>query len=99
MSYCKNCMGSCRHHKIEDVYEIVENEWARMKEFKGYRHFCDKNPEGYADWHNRNKNNTYEQYKNDDMPCYEPTDLSAQLEKCIDLAQELIDKLEEDKKE
>lgn len=90
-------MGSCRHHKMEDVYEIVEDEWVKMKEFKGYRHFCDKNPEGYADWHNRNKNNTYDQYKNDEMSCYEPTEFTKSLDNMIDLAQKIIDNLEKKK--
>lgn len=90
-------MGSCRHHQMEDVYEIVEDEWVKMKEFKGYRHFCDKNPEGYADWHNRNKNNTYDQYKNDEMSCYEPTEFTKSLDNMIDLAQKIIDNLEKKK--
>lgn len=90
-------MGSCRHHQMEDVYEIVEDEWVKMKEFKGYRHFCDKNPEGYADWHNRNKNNTYDQYKNDEMSCYEPTEFTKSLDNMIDLAQKIIDNLENKK--
>ncbi len=87
-------MGSCRHHQMEDVYEIVEDEWVKMKEFKGYRHFCDINPEGYEDWHHRNKNNTYDQYKLDEMECFEPTELSAQLDKCIDAANKLLEYLE-----
>ena len=90
-------MGSCRHHQMEDVYEIVEDEWVKMKEFKGYRHFCDKNPEGYADWYNRNKNNTYDQYKNDEMSCYEPTEFTKSLDNMIDLAQKIIDNLEKKK--
>ena len=90
-------MGSCRHHQMEDVYEIVEDEWVKMKEFKGYRHFCDKNPEGYEDWHNRNKNNTYDQYKLDEMSCYEPTELTKSLDNMIDLAQKIIDNLEKKK--
>ena len=90
-------MGSCKHHQMEDVYEIVEDEWVKMKEFKGYRHFCDKNPEGYADWHNRNKNNTYDQYKNDEMSCYEPTEFTKSLDNMIDLAQKIIDNLEKKK--
>ena len=90
-------MGSCRHHQMEDVYEIVEDEWVKMKEFKGYRHLCDKNPEGYADWHNRNKNNTYDQYKNDEMSCYEPTEFTKSLDNMIDLAQKIIDNLEKKK--
>jgi hypothetical protein len=82
---------------MEYVYEIVEDEWVKMKEFKGYRHFCDKNPEGYEDWHNRNKNNTYDQYKLDEMSCYEPTELTKSLDNMIDLAQKIIDNLEKKK--
>lgn len=90
-------MGTCKHHHMDDVYEIYDDGFFKMKEFKGYRHYCDVNPEGYKDWHNRNQNNTYDQYKKDEMPCYEPTELTVQLDKCIDLAQELLDKLENDK--
>lgn len=90
-------MGTCRHHHMDDVYEIYDDGFFKMKEFKGYKHYCDINPEGYKDWHDRNQNNTYDQYKNDEMSCYEPTELAAQLDKCIDLAQGLLDKLENDK--
>lgn len=90
-------MGTCKHHHMDDVYEIYDDGFIKMKEFKGYKHYCDINPEGYEDWHTRNKDNTYEQYKNDEMPCYEPTELTAQLDKCIDLAQKIIDDLEKKK--
>ena len=87
-------MGSCKHHQIDDVYEIYDDGFIKMKDFKGYKHYCDINPEGYEDWHNRNKNNTYDQYKLDEMECFEPTELSAQLDKCIDAANKLLEYLE-----
>ena len=90
-------MGTCKHHHIDDVYEIYDDGFFKLKELKGYKHYCDINPEGYEDWNNRNKDNTYDQYKLDEMSCYEPTELTAQLDKCIDLAQELLDKLEKKK--
>lgn len=90
-------MGSCIHSKIEDIYEIVDDGFIRMKEFKGYKHYCDKDQEAYEDWHKRNENNTYDQYKNDEMPCYEPTELTKSLDKMIDLAQEIVDQLEKQK--
>ena len=91
---CKNCMGTCKHHQIDDVYEIHDDGFIKMKEFKGYKHYCDINPEGFEDWHNRNKDNTYDQYKLDEMECFEPTELSAQLDKCIDAANKLLEYLE-----
>lgn len=91
---CKNCMGTCKHHHIDDVYEIYDDGFIKMKEFKGYKHYCDINPEGYENWHNRNKDNTYNQYKLDEMECFEPTNESAQLEKCIDAANKLLEYLE-----
>lgn len=90
-------MGSCIHSKIEDIYEIIDDGFIRMKEFKGYKHYCDKDQEAYEDWHKRNENNTYDQYKNDEMPCYEPTELTKSLDKMIDLAQEIVDQLEKQK--
>jgi len=94
---CKNCMGTCRHHHIDDVYEIYDDGFIKMKEFKGYKHYCDINHEGYENWHNRNKDNTYDQYKNDEMSCYEPTELTKSLDNMIDLAQKIIDNLEKKK--
>ena len=43
---CKNCMGSCKHHCMDDIYEIYDDGFIKMKEFKGYKHYCDINPEG-----------------------------------------------------
>jgi len=91
---CRNCMGSCIHHKIEDIYEIIDDGFIRMKEFKGYKHYCDKDQEAYEAWHKRNEKNTYDQYKLDEMPCYEPTELTKSLNDMIDLAQNIVDKLE-----
>jgi len=96
---CRNCMGSCIHHKIEDIYEIIDDGFIRMKEFKGYKHFCDKDQEAYEAWHKRNEKNTYDKYKLDEMPCFEPTDLAAQLDKCIDAANNLLEYLEKDKRQ
>lgn len=94
---CRNCMGSCIHHKIEDIYEIIDDGFIRIREFKGYKHYCDKDQEAYDDWHKRNENNTYDQYKNDEMPCYEPTELTKSLDNMIDLAQKIVDQLEKQK--
>lgn len=94
---CKNCMGSCIHSKIEDIYEIIDDGFIRMKEFKGYKHYCDKDQEAYEAWHKRNENNTYDQYKNDEMSCYEPTELTKSLDNMIDLAQKIVDQLEKQK--
>ena len=90
-------MGSCIHSKIEDIYEIVDDGFIRMKEFKGYKHYCDKDQEAYEAWHKRNENNTYDQYKKDEMPCYEPTELTKSLDNMIDLAQKIVDQLEKQK--
>jgi hypothetical protein len=90
-------MGSCIHSKIEDIYEIIDDGFIRMKEFKGYKHYCDKDQEAYEAWHKRNENNTYDQYKNDEMPCYEPTELTKSLDNMIDLAQKIVDQLEKQK--
>lgn len=90
-------MGSCIHSKIEDIYEIIDDGFIRMKEFKGYKHYCDKDQEAYEAWHKRNENNTYDQYKNDEMSCYEPTELTKSLDNMIDLAQKIVDQLEKQK--
>lgn len=90
-------MGSCIHHKIEDIYEIIDDGFIRMKEFKGYKHYCDKDQEAYEAWHKRNEKSTYGQYKNDEMPCYEPTELTKSLDNMIDLAQKIVDQLEKQK--
>ena len=91
---CKHCMGSCIHHKIEDIYEIIDDGFIRMKEFKGYKHYCDKDQEAYDAWHKRNGDKKLEDC--DDMPCYEPTELTAKLESCIDLANEILEKINKD---
>jgi len=86
-------MGDCRHHHTDDVYETYDDGFIKTNEFKGHKHYCDINPEGYENWHNRNKDSTYGQYKNDEMPCYEPTELTKLLDDMIDLAQKIVDKL------
>lgn len=89
-------MGSCIHSKFEEKKKKVEykdekgNVWMIGCESDGYRHFCDKNPEGYEKWHEEHKYDTYDTYKNFPMDCYEGTELSKNLEGVINMSNDIL---------
>ena len=92
-------MMGCIHSKTEDIIKkSVEkdsngNVLMVMNEFAGYRNFCDKCPKAYSEWKHRNAGKTYEEYKEDVLPCYTPTDAAASLNKMIELAEEILEKI------
>ena len=90
---CKHCMGGCKHYLTEDVYEIVDvGEGITINAFKGYKHDCNKNPEGYKKWWEDNaKKPSIEAYE---MDCFEPNDITKSLMEINELAQQILDKLE-----
>ena len=94
-----NCMGGCKHCLVKSLYkkEKVTTDDGRvmmvLNEFVGYENYCDKDPKAYADWHERNKDNTYEVYKNDCIDCFEPTEITASLNKMIEISEELLEKI------
>lgn len=54
---CKNCQGGCIHNAFRHLSHKVEHKndkgevWMIENVFDGYKHYCDKNPEGYKKWH------------------------------------------------
>lgn len=94
---CKNCMGGCKHYKIEHKSHKVEhkdsdgNVWMVESVFDGYVHFCDKNQIGYEKWHEEHKHDTYDQYKDSIMECYEPNDIQASLNAMHDALSNILE--------
>lgn len=93
-----NCMRSCKHACVRDIMKREEikdsngNVFAIMNTHVGYEHYCDIDSPNYKAWHERNKDNTYEVYKNDLLDCYEPTEDQRQLGKMLDLCNEILEK-------
>lgn len=91
-------MGCCIHAQVEEKMKKVEykdehgNVWMTGWEHDGYRHFCDKNPEGYKKWHEEHKHDTYDTYKNSTMDCYEPTETSRLMEEMLELGNQILNK-------
>ena len=99
MTGCVHCIVKSLYekHELKDENGVV---YGRMSEFVGYQHLCDGgHQEEYDDWHERNKDNTYEVYKNDCLPCFKPTKISESLDKMITIAQEILDKVNNKKDE
>ena len=94
-----NCECGCKHCVTKEIYKRVEytddkgEVWGVMNEFVGYKHTCPKNQKAYDEWHERNKDNTYEQYKHDYLPCYEPTEVAESLNKMIEISENILDRL------
>ena len=93
-------MTGCVHCIMKDLYEKREFKdengvvYGHMNEHVGYQHLCDGgHQEEYDDWHERNKDNTYEVYKNDFLPCYEPTKFAESLDNMIDIAEKILEKV------
>lgn len=99
-----NCMTGCRHCIVKDIYkprtvkDELGNVCGTINEHVGYQHLCDGgHQKEYDEWHERNKDNTYEVYKKDCLECYDPTDVAASLNNMIELAKELLQKIDEKK--
>lgn len=97
-------MTGCRHCIVKDIYETrtvkdeLGNVCGAVNEHVGYQHLCDGgHHKEYYEWHKRNKNNTYEVYKNDYLECYDPTDITATLNKMIEIAEGILQKVNENK--
>lgn len=101
LNYMKgNCMTGCKHCIMKEIYEKREFKdkngvtYAVMNEFVDYKHLCDGgHQKEYDEWHERNKNNTYEVYKNDPLPCYEPTNFAKATESMIETMDKILDKI------
>lgn len=94
-------MTGCKHCIMKDIYEkkVYKDEngevYATMNEHIGYRHLCDGgHQKEYDEWHERNKDNTYDVYKKDFMECYDPNEFAAALNSMIDIANEILEKSE-----
>ena len=101
-----NCMTGCKHCISQDIYEKHELKdengkvWGKINEFVGYKHLCNNgHQEVYDEWHERNKDNTYEVFKKDYLPCFEPDNITEALEGMIQTAQKILDRLDEKEKE
>ena len=92
-----NCLTGCKHCLVRDIIKVHQTQFkdvvVRRDEIVGYERYCDKSPDVYADWRERNKNNTYEVYKNDFNECYEPTESAEALNKMIEISNDILDKL------
>ena len=90
----------CIHSKTEDIIKkVVEkdsngNVLMVMNEFAGFRNFCDKCPKAYSEWNSRNADKTYDEYKEDTLPCFEPYEIVKSLHDMNELAQEILQKME-----
>lgn len=89
----RHCMGGCRHSQMKSVYKTEEDELFKIKTFDHYEHFCDKCPAQYEQWWKDNgdkkANDAY------DCDCFEPTEIVASLDNLNNLAQSILDKLNE----
>ncbi len=89
----------CIHSKTEDIIKkVVEkdsdgNVLIVLNEFAGYRHFCDKCPKAYDEWKTRNASKTYDECKEDVLPCFEPCKTTKSLHKMNELVQEILQKM------
>ena len=98
MNGCHNCMGCCIHAQVEERKKLVEYKddngkvWMKCLEHDSYRHFCDKNPEGFGKWHEEHKHDAYDTYKDFTMDCYEPTETSRLMKEIIDLSNKILNK-------
>ena len=99
-------MTGCVHCIVKDIYEKREFKdengvvYGHMNEHVAYKHLCDGGHQNeYDDWHERNKENTYEVYKNDFLPCYEPTDVAENLGNMISIAEDILGKLKQKENE
>ena len=93
-------MTGCKHCIVKDIYEKREFKdengevYATMNEFVGYKHLCDGgHQKEYDEWHERNKDNTYDVYKKDFIECYEPTEFAEATGGMIDIMNEISDKI------
>lgn len=92
-------MGGCIHFKSEKEYKSYElddgsgNTIMTGSEFVRFKDFCDIHPDVYDSWHKRNEHNTYEEYKNDELECYEPTEYVRLLGEMNDLLDEMLNKI------
>lgn len=96
-----NCYG-CIHCTVKDICEKHEFKdengrvYATINEHVGYKHLCDGgHQKEYDEWHERNKNNTYEVYKNDYLPCYEPTEFAEKTNHMIGLMEDILNRINE----
>ena len=96
----------CVHCIIKDIYEkrkfTDENGevYAVINEHVGYKHLCDGgHQEEFDAWHERNKDNTYEVYKNDFLACYDPTEFAKRTNHMIELMDQILDRINTRKNE
>lgn len=93
---CKNCQGGCIHYQIEDKKKKIEYKdekgvvWMTGWESDGYRHYCDKNPDGFDKWYEEHKHDTYDVYKDSVMECYEPTETNRLLNEMLEMSNKIL---------
>ena len=94
-------MTGCKHCIVKSLYEKREFKdengvvYGIMNEHVGYQHLCDGgHQKEYDEWHERNKDNTYDVYKLDCLECYDPDEITASLNKMIEIANEILEKTE-----
>lgn len=93
-----NCELGCKHCQVRDIYKLHEFKdengevYGKMNEHVGYEYYCDKEQVEWKEWHERNAKHTYEEYKTDYLPCFEPTELTERLNGMIEIAKEILNK-------
>ena len=94
-----NCLTVCKHLKYRDKYEKVplttENGvvFGYASENKGREWYCDKGSECFAlFWKNNAKKRAEDAEK---LECYEPEDFYKSLRGCIDIANEILEKIKD----
>ena len=95
-------MTGCKHCIVKEIYERREFKdedgkvWGTANEFVGYNHLCDGgHQKEYDDWHERNKENTYEVYKKDFLPCYVPNEFTESTNKMIEIMGNILQRIDE----
>ena len=95
MTGCVHCITKSLYKKVEFKDENGE-VYGHMNEHVGYQHLCDGgHQKEYDDWHERNKDNTYEVYKKDFLPCYVPNEFAKSTNKMIEIMENILQRIDE----
>lgn len=92
-----NCMRGCKHACYRDLYEHVKDDDGNIigKIHRGYEHYCNIDSPNYKAWHERNRDKLYNEYTKDTLECYEPNELQENLNKIIELADDILENTKE----
>ena len=96
---CKHCSRECKYEKREfkDSRGVV---YAVTDEFVGYTRVCAAgHDDTLHEWHKRNANSPYEEWKKDTLDCFEPYETTLALHEANELAKEILEDIKKKKNE